>query len=47
LDVLDPQQMSIKERKRLNDYHDAVYRVVSPFLDGEELAWLKEATRSV
>jgi Xaa-Pro aminopeptidase len=47
LDVIDPEQMTIEERKRLNDYHAAVYREISPFLEGEELAWLKEATRSV
>lgn len=47
LDVIDPAQMTAVERKRLNDYHALVYEVVSPYLEGEERAWLKEATREV
>jgi Xaa-Pro aminopeptidase len=47
LDAIDPEQMSAEERKRLNDYHAEVYRVVSPHLAGEELAWLREATREI
>ena len=40
LDAIDPDQMTSTERNRLNAYHENVYRVVSPFLEGEELAWL-------
>lgn len=47
LDALDPNQMTSIEKKRLNEYHREVYRVVSPFMEGEELAWLKQATRAV
>ena len=47
LDAIDPQQMTEVEKKRLNDYHANVYKVVSPYLQGEELAWLKEATRAI
>ena len=35
------------EKRRLNEYHEGVYRTVSPFLEGEELAWLKQATRAI
>lgn len=42
-----PEQMTGTERMRLNDYHAKVYEVISPYLDGEEQAWLKEATRAV
>lgn len=47
LDAIDPDQMTSTEKNRLNSYHENVYRVVSPFLEGEELAWLKQATRAI
>lgn len=47
LDAIDPNQMTSTEKNRLNSYHENVYRVVSPFLEGEELAWLKQATRAI
>lgn len=47
LDGIDSAQMTEMERRRLNDYHAKVREVVAPFLAGEELAWLKEATRAV
>jgi Xaa-Pro aminopeptidase len=47
LDAIDPGQMGAVERKRLNDYHAAVYNKVSPYLEGDELAWLGEATREI
>ena len=47
LDAIDPEQMTLVERSRLNEYHAKVYEVVSPYLEGEEKAWLKEATRAI
>lgn len=47
LDAIDPDQMTSTEKNCLNAYHENVYRVVSPFLEGEELAWLKKATRAI
>lgn len=47
LDAVVPQQMTGTERARLNAYHQKVYTVVSPYLEGEELEWLKEATREI
>ena len=47
LDAIDPEQMTATEKRRLNEYHEGVYRTVSPFLEGEELAWLKQATRAI
>ena len=47
LDAIDPEQMTSVERSRLNEYHAKVYEVVSPYLEGEERAWLKEATRAI
>lgn len=47
LDAIVPEQMTSVERNYLNEYHALVYDVVSPLLEGEELAWLKEATRAI
>lgn len=47
LDAIDPEQMTSTEKARLNAYHEGVYDVVSPYLEGEELAWLKQATRAI
>lgn len=47
LDAIEPEQMNETEKKRLNEYHEVVYRVVSPFLEGEELTWLRRATRAI
>ena len=47
LDAIEPSQMSEKEKGYLNDYHRKVYEVVAPYLEGEELAWLKEACRAI
>ena len=47
LDAIDPDQMTETEKRRLNEYHEGVYRTVSPFLEGEELVWLKQATRAI
>ena len=47
LDGIDIGQMTETERRRLNEYHAKVYEVVSPLLEDEERAWLKEATREV
>ena len=47
LDALLPEEMTETERELLNTYHKNVYETVSPYLQGEELAWLKHATREI
>ncbi|MDO4292747.1 MAG: aminopeptidase P family protein [Eubacteriales bacterium] len=47
LDAIDTSLMQPKDIERLNRYHAQVYEKMAPFLEGEELAWLKEATRAV
>lgn len=39
-----PELMTDREIAWLNDYHQKVYRALSPGMDGEELAWLEKAT---
>lgn len=47
LDAIVPERMTEAERRWLNAYHTDVYNTVSPFLKGDELAWLKKATREI
>ena len=45
LECIDPAQMDRSEIGKLNDFHAQVYEKVAPYLEAEEAAWLKEATR--
>lgn len=47
LDGVDLSAMEEKEIILLNEYHQLVYEKLSPFFEGEELAWLKSATREL
>ncbi len=47
LDGVEVSLLSEKEREWLNAYHREVYGKLSPYFEGEELAWLKEATREI
>ncbi len=47
LDAILPEKMTAEEREMLNVYHKAVYEKISPYLDGEERAWLAGYTRPV
>lgn len=47
LDAIVPEQMSMREKKMLNDYHKKVYEVISPYLTQEEKEWLKKYTREI
>ncbi|MFI3208214.1 MAG: aminopeptidase P family protein [Eubacteriales bacterium] len=47
LDAIDPSIMSDTDKNLLNAYHAQVWEKISPFLDAEEQAWLKEYTRAI
>ena len=47
LDGIEPSAMEQKEIHALNQYHQDVYEKLAPYFEGEELAWLKEATREI
>ncbi len=47
LDAIVPEQMTERERTLLNRYHAQVFENISPYLNEEEKAWLKEATRMI
>ncbi|WP_310619103.1 aminopeptidase P family protein [Flexibacterium corallicola] len=47
LRLVDTSIMSTQELGWLNSYHARVWKEISPLVEGETLAWLKEATRQV
>ncbi len=47
LDAILPEEMTAGERDFLNRYHEKTYEKLSPFLEREERAWLRESTRAV
>ena len=47
LDAIDPTLLRDDEKKLLNDYHQKVYALVSPYLNGEEKAFLQKYTRAI
>lgn len=47
LEGINPEEMTERERKLLNDYHQKVYTTILPYLDEEEKEWLKQATREI
>lgn len=47
LEGINPQEMTERERKLLNEYHQKVYKTISPYLNEEEKKWLKQATREI
>ncbi|MDO4295617.1 MAG: aminopeptidase P family protein [bacterium] len=47
LDAIDTDFLEARDIALLNAYHKAVYEKIAPYLDEEERAWLKEATREI
>ena len=47
LDAIDTAFMEPSDIKLLNLYHREVYEKIAPFLEGDELSWLIQATRPI
>ncbi len=47
LDLVEADRLSKEERIWLNNYHDKVYKEVSPLLTEEEKVWLKTKCRAI
>ena len=45
--AIDRSLLSDCEVKWLNDYHEATYKTLSPFMNDEEKAWLREETKAI
>ncbi len=44
---IDTTLLTLEEKAWVNNYHDQVYRILSPKLTEEEAAWLKTKTRKI
>ncbi|MCR5743412.1 MAG: aminopeptidase P family protein [Lachnospiraceae bacterium] len=47
LEAVDKRYLTFTDIERINNYHKMVYDVISPYLEGEELEFLKKATREI
>lgn len=47
LEAVDKSYLTERQVRLLNEYHKQVFDAVSPYMEGEELEWLKEATRAI
>lgn len=47
LDVLMPELLTEAEKNWLNEYHKTVCEKIAPYLEGEDLEFLKHATRAI
>ena len=42
-DAIAPEQMTARDKRLLNAYHEKVYETISPYLDRNEAEWLMDA----
>ena len=47
LDGIIPSEMEPKDKALLNAYHKAVRKKLMPFMEGDDISWLKDATRAI
>ncbi|MEG2544618.1 MAG: aminopeptidase P family protein [Longicatena sp.] len=47
VDGLDVSLLTQYEKQWLNDYHQEVFTKISPYLDSEEVTWLKDITKAI
>ena len=46
-DAIDPSLLNSAELGWLNEYHKKVFDTISPYLNGDELEWLKKTTEKI
>lgn len=47
LEAIDVSYMEKSDVQKLNGYHALVFEKIAPYMDGEELEWLRNATRAL
>lgn len=47
LDAINAEEMTLREKHILNQYHKKVYEIISPYLTNDEREWLKYNTRKI
>ena len=40
--LIDKEMLNTKQKKWINNYHEAIYKNISPHINREERAWLRE-----
>jgi Xaa-Pro aminopeptidase len=46
-DAIDVSLLNEDEIRQINEYHSAVYDILSPYLDAQDQEWLKKETRRI
>ena len=47
LRAINKELLNSEEIQWINDYHKKVFNTLSPYLNEDETAWLKNATKSI
>ncbi len=47
LDAIEVSLLNEEEKQWINNYHSGVFEKLSPYLNNEQVAWLKESTRAI
>ena len=47
LEAIETSYMEASDVNKLNEYHKLVYEKISPYLEKEELEWLRQATAAI
>ena len=47
IDAIDVNDLNREEREYLNNYHKLVYKNISPYLEEDEVQWLKNYTKEI
>ncbi|MDU7967843.1 MAG: M24 family metallopeptidase C-terminal domain-containing protein, partial [Paeniclostridium sordellii] len=47
IDAIDVNDLNREEREYLNNYHKLVYKKISPYLEEDEVQWLKNYTKEI
>lgn len=45
--AIDPEQLSSRDKKLLNEYHERVYETLAPYLSRNEAEWLRDACEAI
>ncbi|MBW4875418.1 MAG: M24 family metallopeptidase C-terminal domain-containing protein, partial [Paeniclostridium sp.] len=47
IDAIDVNDLNREEREYLNNYHKLVYKKIAPYLEEDEVQWLKNYTKEI
>lgn len=47
LDLINPLLLTVEEKNWINNYHENVFNILSPYLSSEDVAWLEKYTKKI